>query len=87
MAAWRLHVTVGTFPRLDFLEFIRSVLDGLLKITSSESSGPNGRRIINTSVGLHHPVNAETQERCSNCTKNTEKNVKNVVFACILCTS
>ena len=47
-------------PRLDFLEFIRSAVGGLLKTTSSKSSGPNGRRIINTSVGLHHPVNAKT---------------------------
>ena len=69
VAAWRLHVTVGTSPRLDFFEFIRSVVGGLLKTASSASSGPNGRRTINTSVGLHHPVNAETQGRCSNCKK------------------
>ena len=87
MAAWRLHVTVGTSPRLDFLEVIRSVVGGLLKTSSSAFSGPNGRRIINTSVGLHHSVNAETQGRCSNCTKSIVKNVKNVVFACILCAS
>ena len=36
---------MGTSPRLDFLEFIRSVVGGLLKSTSSASSGPNGRRI------------------------------------------
>ena len=77
----------GNFPRLDFLEFIRSVVGGLLKTTISASSGPNGKIIINTSVGLHHPVNAEAQERCFNCKKNTVKNVKNVVFACILCSS
>ena len=69
MAAWRLHVIVGTFPRLDFLEFFRSVVGGLLKTTSSAFSAPHGRRIMNTRVGLHHPVNAETQERCSNCKK------------------
>ena len=69
VAAWRLHVTVGTSTRLDFLEFIRSVVGGLLKITSSDSSGPNGRKIVNPSVGLHHPVNAKTQERCSSCKK------------------
>ena len=86
VVARRLHVTVGTSPRLDFLEFIRSVLGGLLKTTSSVSSGPNGRKIINPSVGLHHPVNAKTQGRCSNCKKHC-KNVKNVVFACILCAS
>ena len=62
MAAWRLHVTVGTSPRLDFLEFIQSVVGGLLKTTTSASSGPNAGRIINPSVGLHHPVNAETQD-------------------------
>ena len=56
-----------TFPRLDFLEFIRSVVGGLLKTTSCAFSGPNGRIIINASVGLHHPVNAKTQGRCSNC--------------------
>ena len=60
---------MGTSPRLDFLEFIRSVVGGLLRTTTSASSGPNGRRIINPSVGLHHPVNAETQGRCSNCKK------------------
>ena len=60
VAAWRLHVTVGTSPRLDFFESIRSVVGGLLKPTSSESSDPNGRKIINFSVGLHHFVNAKT---------------------------
>ena len=73
VAAWRLHVTVGTSPRLDFLKFIRLVVGGLLKTTSSTSSGPNGRRIINSSVGLPHPVNAETQGRCSNCKKHCKK--------------
>ena len=58
-----------TSPRLDFLKFIRSVVGGLLKIASSAFSGPNGRRIINISVGLHHPVNAEIQGCCSNCKK------------------
>ena len=58
VAALKLHATVGASSRLHFLEFIRSVVRGLLKTTSSTSSG---RRIINTSVGLHHPVNAETQ--------------------------
>ena len=61
-AVWRLHVTLETSPRLDFLEFIWSAVGGLLKTTNSVSSGPIGRRVINTSVGLHHPVNAETQE-------------------------
>ena len=60
VAGWRLHVTVGASPRLDFLEFIQAAVDGLLKTTSSRSSGPNGRIIINTSVGLHHSVNAKT---------------------------
>ena len=55
-----------------------------MKTTSSASSGPHGGRIMNTSVSLHHPVNAETQVRCSNCKNNTVKNVKNVVFAFIL---
>ena len=81
VAAWRLHVTFETFPRLDFLEFIQSVVGGLLKTTGSVFSSPNERRIINTSVGLHHPVNAETQGR------SKKKNVKNVVFACFLCAS
>ena len=27
VAAWRLHVTLGTFPRLDFREFIRLVVE------------------------------------------------------------
>ena len=82
VAAWRLHVTVGTSPHLDFLNFIRLLVGGLLKTTSSASSGPNGRRIINITVGLHHPVNSETQGRCSNW-----KNIKNMVFACNLCAS
>ena len=81
VAAWRLHLTFETSPRLDFLEFIQSVVSSLLKTSSSVSSGPNERIIINTNVGLHHPVNVETQGRCK---KNT---VKNVVFACILCAS
>ena len=73
VAAWRLYVTVGSSPRIDFLEFIRSVVGGLLKTTSSASSGPNGRKMINTSVDLHHPVNAEAQARCSNCKKTLQK--------------
>ena len=42
VAAWRLHVTVGTFQCSVFLEFFRSVVGGLLKTTSYASSGPNG---------------------------------------------
>ena len=87
VAAWRLHVTVGTSPRLDFLEFIRSVVGGLLKTISSALSGPNERKIIDTSVCLHHPGNAETQRRCKKLQKNTVKIVKNVVFVCVLCAS
>ena len=68
-----LHVTVRTSSRLNFLDFIQSVVDGLLKTTTSASSDSNGRRIINFSVGLHHPVNAETQGRCLSCKKNTVK--------------
>ena len=64
VVAWRLHVTLETFPCLDFLESGQSVVGGLLKTTGSVSSGLNGRRVINISVGLHHPVNAETQGRC-----------------------
>ena len=86
VAAWRLHVTVQTSLHLDFLDFIRSVVAALLKNTYSLSSGPSGKRIMNKIVSLHHPVNAESQGRCVNCKKNTV-NVKNVVFACILCTS
>ena len=87
VAAWRLHVTQETFPRLDFLEFIQSVVGGLMNTISFSSSDPNESRKIITSVGLHHPVNVETQGRCSNCKNNSVKNVKNVVFACILCAS
>ena len=87
VAAWRLHVTQGTSPCLDFLEFILSVVGGLLKTTSSASSGPNRRRIINTSAGVLDPVNAETQGRCSTAKKTLQKNVKNVVFTCILSAS
>ena len=67
--AWRLQVTVASFPRLDFLEFIPSIVGGLLKTTSSASSGPNGRRRINNQCWYDHPVNAETQVRYSNCKK------------------
>ena len=73
VTAWRFHVTVETFSRLDFLKFISLVADGLLKTTSSASSGPNERRRTNTSVGLPHSVNAETQGRCSNCKKHCKK--------------
>ena len=55
-----------------------------MKATSFASSDSHGKIPINTSVGLHHPVNTQTQERCSNCNKNTVKIVKTVVFACIL---
>ena len=41
VAVWKLHVTLRAFPRLDFLEFIQSVVRGLLKTTSSSSSGLN----------------------------------------------
>ena len=70
-----------TSLRLDFLEFIQSVVGDLLKTTSSVSSGPNGRIIINTIVGLHYPVNSKTQGRCKKHCK------KSVAFACILCSS
>ena len=74
VAAWRLHVTVQASPRLEFLEFIRSVVAGLLKnATRSSFSGPSGRRIMNKSAGQHHSVNAESQGRCANCKKNTVK--------------
>ena len=39
VAAWRLHVTVQTSPHLDFFDFVRSVVAGLLKNTSSSLSG------------------------------------------------
>ena len=74
VALWRLNVIIGSSLRLHFLELMRTVVGGLLKTGSYASSGPNGRIIINTSVGLHHPANAETQGHCSNCNK---KNVKN----------
>ena len=84
VASWRLHVNVGASPRLDLLDFIRSVVTGLLKNGSSVTSGPSGRRIINNNVGPHHPVNAETQGRCLQCKKILSKNVVPVMFACIL---
>ena len=88
VAAWRLHVSLlCKLRRILALDFIQSVVAGLLKNTSSLSSGPSGRRIMNKIVGSHHPVNAESQGRCVNCKKNIVKNVKNVVFACILCAS
>ena len=58
VAAWRLHVAVQISPRLDLLDFIRSVVAGLLKSSRRPaSSGPSGRRIMNNSFGQHHPVN------------------------------
>ena len=87
-AAWRLHAAVQISPLLDFLDFIRSVAAGLLKNSRRPaSSDPSGRRIMNNSFGQHHPVNAESQGRCAKCKKNTVKDVKNMVFACILCAS
>ena len=54
-------------------EFPR-VVGGLLKTTSSASPGPNGRRIINSSAGLHHLVKTENsrtllklQKKCQGC--------------------
>ena len=53
--------------RIDFLECIRSVVTSLLKnATRFALSGPNRRRIMSNSVGLHHLVNAVSQGRCAN---------------------
>ena len=61
-------------PPLDLLDFIRSVVAGLLKNSRRPaSSGPSGRRIMNNSFGQHHPVNGESQGRCAKCKKNTVK--------------
>ena len=70
VTAWRLHVTEETFQRLDFLEFIRSVVGGLLKTTTSSSSGSNGKGTINNQCWSTSPVNAKTQGHCSNCKKH-----------------
>ena len=74
MATLRLHVTMGTYPHLDFLEFIQSVVGGLLKTISCASSGPNGRIIINTSIGLYHHVNVELK----NAAQTKKKHCKNM---------
>ena len=67
---WRFKVS----PRLDLLDFIRSVVAGLLKNSKRPaSSGSSGRRIMDNSFGQHHPVNAESQGRCAKCKKNTLK--------------
>ena len=59
VAAWRLHVTVQGSPHLDLLDFIRSVVAGLLQNSRRPAvSGPSGRRIINNRIGQHYPVNA-----------------------------
>ena len=68
VAAWRLHVAVQISPRLNLLDFIRSVVVSLLKNSRrSASSGSSGRQIMNNSFGQHHPVNAESQRRCAKC--------------------
>ena len=60
VAAWRLHVTVQGSPHLDLLDFIRSVVAGLLQNSRRFAvSGPSGRRIINNNIGQHYPVNAK----------------------------
>ena len=44
VAAWRLHVAVQISPHLDLLDFIRSVVAGLLKNGKRPaSSGPSDR--------------------------------------------
>ena len=88
VATWRLHVAAGISPRLDFVEFIQSVVSGLLKTISSASSCPNGRRIINNQCWSAPPSkrkNSRTLLKLQN--KYCKKNVKNVLFACILCAS
>jgi len=42
---------------------IRLVLSGLLKTSALFFFRPSGKRIIKTTPGLHHPVQAEKQER------------------------
>ena len=72
VTAWRLHVAVQISTRLDLLDFIQSVVAGLLKNSRRPaSSGPSDRRIMNNSFGQHHPVNAENQGRYAKCKKNT----------------
>ena len=72
VAAWRVHVTVQGSLHLDLLEFIRSVVAGLLQNSTRPAvSGPSGRRIINNSIGQRYPVNAESQGLCANCKKKT----------------
>lgn len=73
VAAWRLHVAVETTDKLDLLAFTRSVVSGLLQTAKGSTAGPSGKRIQNTNVGLHHPVQAESQGRCAQCKKNTVK--------------
>ena len=73
VSSWRLHVNARASPRLDLLDFIRSVVSRLLKNGSAVTSGPSGRRVINNNVGPHHPVNAETQGSCLQCKKSTVK--------------
>ena len=47
VAARRLHVAVQISPRLDLLDFMRSVVAGLLKNSRiPASSGPSGRRFM-----------------------------------------
>ena len=70
VTAGRLDVTVQASLHLDFLLFICSVAAGLLQnTTGSTSLRPSGRRIMNNSVGLHHPVNTKCKGLCDNCEK------------------
>ena len=86
MVARRPLVIVQSSLHLDFLEFIRSVVAGLLKnITQSAFSRPSERRIVNNSVDLHNSVNAKLVTLCI-LQNYAEKNVKNEVLACILWT-
>ena len=74
VAAWSLHVTVQGSLHLDLLDFIRSVVAGLLKNSRRPAvSDPSRRRIINNSIGQHYPVNTERQGHCANSKKNTVK--------------
>ena len=81
VAAWRLHVNFETSSRLDFLEFIQSVVGSFLKTSNSESSGPNERIIINTKCWSAPTCQRENSRTLQ---KNT---IKNVMLACILCAS
>ena len=84
VTVWKLHVTVQASSHLNFLQYIRSVAAGLLQNYKVYVLSPKPKKNVNNGIGPYHPINLEYQGRCTNY-KNNVKNIKNAVFAYILC--